>query len=221
MIDTDDITTRLRSQMHTATAADVAPADLLDRVHRTAARRRHRRHGALALSAIAAAAAAVALPATDRSAPPARLAATPAPSGADDLTLLRADSGRTALRVTVNGELRTEQVELPGYLHNSGPAPLTVLSISVPGTTLTGDFPSQVLAPGGDRPLTLARTVDCDADPALPTQLDLRVRLSAAGQESSLLLPLPESVVSSYRASHACSAQRRAADDAEAQSRPS
>jgi hypothetical protein len=220
MIDDDDITTRLRSQMHTATAADVAPADLLDRVHRAAARRRHRRHGALALSAVAAAAAVVALPAADRSAPPARLAATPDPSGADGLTVLRADSGRTALRVTVDGKLRTEQVELPGYLHNAGPAPVTVLSISVPRSTLTGDFPPQVLAPGGDRPLTLVRKVNCDADPALPTQLDLRVRLSAAGQETSVLLPLPESVVSNYRTSHACSPQRRAADDAAAQSRP-
>lgn len=222
MIDTDDLTTRLQQQMRTATADDVAPADLLHRVHRSNTRRRHRTYGVVATVVALSGAAALALPGVGADAPgPARLAAPAAPSVAGQLSVLRADSGQTSLQVQVNGSLRTELIELPGYLRNSGTTPLLLLDLSVPGTSLRGDFPVQTLAPGGERPLTLVRTVDCADEPDLPATLDVRVRIRTADQETSVLLPLPEEVVSNYRNTHACTPQRRALDDAEAQTQES
>lgn len=215
MIDTDDVRTRLQEQMRAATAGEVAPPDLLGRVHRGNARRRHRNWGLGAIGVLLAGVATVALQ-VDVRPPPAQLAAPSAPPAAEQLSIVRADAGRTSLRVKVVGRLRTEQVELPGYIRNSGATPVLLLDAAVPGTSLRGDFPVQTLAPGGERPLTLVRSVDCTADPDLPSVLDLRLRVRTAGRERTVLLPLPEAVVSNYRSTHACSPERRAADDEEA-----
>lgn len=218
MSDLEDLPGRLASQMHTATAADIAPPDLLERVHRAAARRRHRNAGALAMAAIAAGVAVVALPTPERSPEPERLAGPTSP--ASDLSVVRSDSGRLGGSVTVDGELREERVELPGYLRNNADQPVTVLSMTVPGTGLQAQFPEQLtLVPGGKVPLTLTRSVDCDTGPALPAQFDLRVAVAGQSGPTSVLLPLPEEVVALYRVSHACSPERRVADEAEARAR--
>lgn len=217
MIDTDDVRTRLQEQMRVATAGDSAPPDLLERVHRGAARRRQRAWGAGLTLVVLAGAGALALPQIDLRPAPAELAAPAAPPATELLSVFRADAGRTSLRVQVEGLLRTEQVELPGYVRNTGTTPVVLLEAAVPGTSLRADFPVQSLAPGGERPLTLIRSVDCTTDPDLPAQLDLRLRIRTADGERTVLLPLPETVVSNYRNSHACSPERRAADDEEAE----
>lgn len=216
MTDLDDLPGRLRSQMLDATAADVARPDLLDRVHRSASRHRSRNIGALAVLVAIAGLAVAALPAPGSSPEPEpeRLAG---PQAADaGLSVVRADGGQLSISVTIDGQLRTERVELPGYVRNNGTTPITLLGMSVPGTDLQADFPGQALAPGGKRPLSLTRVVDCTLDPSLPSQLDLRVAVLAPAGSSSVLLPVPEEVMVLYRQSHACSQERRAADDAEA-----
>jgi hypothetical protein len=92
--------------------------------------------------------------------------------------------------------------------------------MAVPGTGLQAQFPEQLtLVPGGRLPLTLTRSANCDTDPALPAQLDLRVTVAGQSGPTSVLLPLPEEVVAMYRSSHACSPERSIADDAEARAR--
>lgn len=216
MNDLDDLPARLRSQMHAATAADLAPPDLLERVHRGAARRRRRSVGGLAVAASAVGLAVVALPAPEPSSEPGRLAAPPPRTG--ELSVVRSDNGQLSVEVmSTDGVLRTERVGLPGFVRNNGDVPVTVLAMSVPGTELRAELAQQpVLVPGGRLPLTLTRQVDCDAEPAVPALVDLRVDVRAPSGSTSLLLPLPPEVVALYRDAHACSEQRRAADDAEA-----
>lgn len=213
----DDLPGRLRAQMREATATDMAPPDLLDRVHRSVARRRHRQVGALAASAVGAAVVVVALPPQGGPPEPARLAAPSSPTV--ELSVVRADAGRLSVSVQVDGQVRTERVELPGFVRNAGEEPVTVVGMTVVGTGLEADFPRQVLAPGGERPLTLVRVVDCDAAAALPAELVLRVSSVSAGSETSVLLALPEEVVALYRQGHACTPELRSADDAEAATR--
>lgn len=216
MNELDDLPARLRSQMHAATATDLAPPDLLQRVHRSVARRRQRTTGTLGALAVAAGLAAVALPLSLASPEPERLAAPPSP--AEVLSVVRSGgSGRLSVESSSADDLRTERVELPGYVSNNGQEPLTVLAMSVPGTGLQSDLTQQPnLVPGGTLPLSLSRAVDCQTDPSLPARLDLRVSVRGSGGTTSVLLPLPEEVVALYRRGHACSPERRAADDAEA-----
>lgn len=226
MTDLDYLSDQLRSQMRTATAADIAPPDLLERVNRSAARRRQRNTGAFATLVIASGLAAMALPNQGASPEPERLGGpdvrtegdTAVTAPADGLSIVRADGGSLAVEVgSYAGQVRTERAQLPGYLRNSSRTAVTVLEMSVPGTTLMADLPQPVkLVAGGRLPLTLVRRVDCNAEPSLPSELNIRVFVTGANGRTSVLLPLPEEVVALYRTGHACSQERRAADDAEA-----
>lgn len=222
MSDLDDLPGRLRSQMHAATAADVAPADLLARVHRAVDHRRHRNAGAAAVLVVTAGAAAAAVSTATPWQAPERLATAPPPAGqsapAQVLSVVRSGgSAQVSVESSSDRDQRTEQVGLPGYVVNNGDAPLAVLGMSVPGTGLQAAWPGELsLVPGGRLPLTLTRAVDCDAQPTLPAQLDLRIAARGPAGSTTVLLPLPEEVVALYRDAHACSPQRRAADDAEA-----
>ena len=229
MTNLDDLPARLRSQMRAATATDIAPPDMLDRVHRAATQRRQRSTGAVAAVAVAAGLAVVALPGQGPSREPDQLAGQPPhggqgaepmpPGGA--LSVVRSDSGSLAVEVGgKEGDPRTERVQLPGYLRNNTAESVTVVAMTVPGTRLRADLPQPVeLVPGGRLPFTLVRLLDCDAEPSLPGVLDLRVTAVGVNGQTSVLLPLPEEVVALYRSAHACSEERRAADDAEAEAR--
>lgn len=220
MTDVDDLPVRLRAQMRAATAADVAPADLVERVQRAGARRRNRQAVGGAALVGAAVLGGLALPPAASTSAPDRLATVPPPGV--ELTLLRNDDGRLSLSTESRSdrpEERIERVELPGYLRNDSSGSVTVLALAVPGTDLKAPSAPVVLVPDGRLPLSLLRVVDCDASPSLPDRFNLQARVRGPQGESTVLLPLPEEVVTQYRANHACSPARRAADDAEARAR--
>lgn len=197
----DAITDRLRAQMTAYTALDVSRSDLLEQVQ-TGLRRRRRRHltGVAALALVATGAAALLLP--GRSTEPDRLATPP---GSDATLSLQPFGGPAAASFSVEDDgttTRVEQVHLPALLRNDGQRSLTLESFAIPGTDLRTAFDDRVVVPGGRQPLSFTRTVDCTTpNPGLPDSPRIVVSL-ADGR--SVVLDLPESVVSTYREFDAC-----------------
>lgn len=129
----------------------------------------------------------------------------------------RGDGGSIA--VESDRTTRVERVEFPALLRNDGSGAVTLLSMTIEGTTLKDTFDEQVVVSGGRQPLSFTRVVDCSRPEPLSSKPQLRVRVLGAADVRTVTLPLPEAVVTMYREAHACSSTRaadRAAEEAAA-----
>lgn len=199
-----DLPDRLRSEMITYTALDLAPDDLAERVWRLSARRRRRQTVAAGSVAAVLILAVVSLvgPQSPSSSPD-RLAAHNAKPDVSLLSLGERFRGSISVETSPGGVL--ERVELPAYIRNNGSEPIRLLEMSIVGTALGESFEERILAPGGRQPLSFVQVLDCSrqATPPADPQLQLRVRTSAGDQV--LTLDVPKEVLAMYRLAHGCS----------------